>query len=381
MPGPLVLIFHRPAAASDPPLVRLLADVRGRLAEAQSALFVRAGAGEVRWIGRAEDSQSPASFGAALAALAPAGDGVIVLGSGAVPRLGPRDARQLVEVAGSGLRRALTNNRYSSDVCAIGVGAALRNLPPLPSDNALPRWLEERARFAVGELAARDRLALDIDTVQDVGLWALARDAPAWVGELVVSEGIGLTRREELRALSADPYAELLVFGRAGSATLRWLERSVRCRVRFLAEERGLRASTPLAILDETSGNATSGEGPEKTDEAAARIAFRRPARPPRATLGRLLERDGAGALAQIVGQLADGAIIDSRVLLADRWGPDEDLWPVPADRYASDLLRPAEIADPWLRALTASAAASRLPIMLGAHTLVGPGVRLLLGE
>jgi len=36
--------------------------------------------------------------------------------------------------------------------------------------------------------------------------------------------------------------------------------------------------------------------------------------------------------------------------------------WPDPEDRFASDLLLPATIADPWLRALTESAIASEVP-------------------
>jgi hypothetical protein len=66
-------------------------------------------------------------------------------------------------------------------------------------------------------------------------------------------------------------------------------------------------------------------------------------------------------------------------VLLADRLGADERSWPVAEDRYASDLLRPATIGDRWLHDLTAAAAAAPMPILLGGHTLVGPGVRLLL--
>ncbi len=38
-------------------------------------------------------------------------------------------------------------------------------------------------------------------------------------------------------------------------------------------------------------------------------------------------------------------------------------------------------MVDPWLRALTASAAAAPIPIVLGGHTLVGPGVRLVIGR
>jgi CTP:molybdopterin cytidylyltransferase MocA len=352
MAGPRVLIFHRPARADDAPLARLLAEARLRLAEQQAGLFGRLGAKVVFVHGAA------GSFGERLADAAPRGGGIVVLGSGAVPRLSVADARRLIDVAAGGGRHGLTNNRYSSDVCAISDAAVLTGVPPLPSDNALPRWLEERAAFSVGELSGRDRLALDIDTPQDIALWALAPGAPSWTRTIVAEHGLAIPRLAELRALAGDAYAELMLFGRAGSTTLRWLERNVRCRVRLLAEERGLRAASPLAI----------GEP-----------AGRRPPRPPRATLGLLLDARGPSSLGEVVGELADGAILDSRVLLAHRLGPDESGWPAAADRYASDLLQPELVADPWLRALTISAAESDRPIVLGAHTLVGPGVRLLL--
>ena len=91
--------------------------------------------------------------------------------------------------------------------------------------------------------------------------------------------------------------------------------------------------------------------------------------------------RGGPGALARTVAELADGAILDSRVLLADRLGPDEAAGLLPEDRYASDLLRPEAIQDPWLAELTASAAGAAIPILLGGHTLVGPGLGVLAGS
>ena len=47
-------------------------------------------------------------------------------------------------------------------------------------------------------------------------------------------------------------------------------------------------------------------------------------------------------------------------------------------DRFASDLLLPDRIVDPWLRDLTRSALEAPIPVLLGGHTLVGPGVRLV---
>ena len=99
--------------------------------------------------------------------------------------------------------------------------------------------------------------------------------------------------------------------------------------------------------------------------------------RPPVSVLGLLLEDAGPGALGSIVARVADAAVIDTRVLLAHRLGADERRWPPAADRFSSDLLLHERIADPWLRQLTAAAAEARTPILLGGHTLVGPGLRL----
>ena len=175
---------------------------------------------------------------------------------------------------------------------------------------------------------------------------------------------------ERLAALSevlTNRRAELLVAGRISSATLRWLDGGVACRVRALVEERGLRAASRLAQSGATTGS-----------------------RPPRSVLGELLDRDGPETLADAVARLADAALIDTRVLLAHRHGADESAdapaaassgpWPPAEDRFASDLLLPSSIADPWLRALAQSAATTPAdhPILLGGHTLVNGGLRLL---
>src|SRR5438128_753173 len=156
MTRPAVLIFHRPPAAADPPLVRVLAEIRGELARRQARLFERAGAAPAHFV---EEWHDGLAFGQVLAQLAPARGGLIVFGSGAVPRLALNDARRLVTVAAPGKRQAVTNNRYSSDIVAVGRAAVLRELPPLPSDNPLPRWLEEVARYAVVDLPGKERLA------------------------------------------------------------------------------------------------------------------------------------------------------------------------------------------------------------------------------
>jgi hypothetical protein len=102
--------------------------------------------------------------------------------------------------------------------------------------------------------------------------------------------------------------------------------------------------------------------------------------RPPVSTIGLLLDRDGPDEIGALVARLADGAVIDSRVLVAHRLGADEAGWPSPEDRYASDLLLADRVHDPWLQRLTLNAWSHEAPIALGAHSLVGPGLALALG-
>ena len=110
--------------------------------------------------------------------------------------------------------------------------------------------------------------------------------------------------------------------------------------------------------------------GPRATEPTAAAVGAGRPAGP-----------RGPGALGRIVAGLSDGALIDSRVLLAHRLGGDEAAWPPAEDRFASDLLLPDRVRDPWLAELTHSAVDATVPILLGGHALVGPGVHLALGD
>jgi len=217
---------------------------------------------------------------------------------------------------------------------------AIARLPDLTADNGLPRWLSELG-FDVVDLGRRWRLQVDLDSPIDGFLAGFGHD----VADV---ERVALTAAR-LRELVADPEAQLVVAGRTSSSTLRWLERSTASRSRVLIEERGMRTATQLQ-------------------------------KPARSVLGLLLDRHGPRELGAILGQLGDGAILDSRVLLAHRLGVDESAWPPPEDRFASDLLLHEQVRDPWLRDLTRAAADAPIPVLLGGHTLVGPGLRLLLG-
>ncbi len=374
------ILLREPGPTSGP-YERLLGKAQRRLAEHHAAAFRRrvqarqpvsahprspsavAPIAEVRIVRMPPDRRPFGAILRELAAAAPDDAGAIILGAGSIPLAGPAFLNALLDTATTGRSVALANSRYSADVVAVGRAAILRDVPDLPSDNALPRWLEEQARVPLVDRAGAWRLALDIDSPTDLVLLAHARRPPKSVRELGHDPRLVVARQRlaDVIAVAGDPRAELLVAGRTSAATLRWLETSVAARVRALIEERGLRASSPLA-------GAGAG-GPRGVS----------PRRPPASVIGLVLE-DRPEALGRMVARLADAAVMDTRVLLAHRLGADERAWPSPEDRFASDALDPGAVHDPWLRALTEAAVGASVPIVLGGHTLVGPGLRLALG-
>ena len=343
--GVLVAILHPEPADEDGPLTRAVAAARARLAERHATGFDAAGASVVQIVRGRPDGEP---FGRRVRALlddVPTGGGLIVLGSGAVPLLTAADRRRLVAFAAAGRPAALTNNLYSADLVAVAAAAtALRDLPDLEVDNVLPRWLAEVAGIPVTDLRARWRLGVDIDGPLDLVL--LGR---RWRSMLDEADTTAVrAAMATLRSVTEDPHAEVLVAGRVSAANLAWLEARTASRTRALIEERGLRT----------------------------RRAGQRPAA---SVLGALLDRDGPASFGAQLVRLGDAAIVDTRVLLAHRFGAGEAGWPAAEDRFASDLLLPARIADPWLRELTSAAVDAPIPVLLGGHTLVGPGLRLAL--
>jgi hypothetical protein len=363
-----VVILHPTADAASGPLTRHLTEARADLAERHRLGFAgaRDAAGkttdpgerrvEARVVSGPPDDRS---FGARLREIVDADrpDGLVILGSGAIPLATDRDRRRFIDAAAAPTRSALANNRFSADVVAIARVDLLPDIPDLPADNALPRWLDEIAGFDVRDRRRTWRLNVDLDSPLDLVLM----DPTLSIDRSAIAE-----RLAGLRAVSADRRAEVLIAGRTSATTLLWLEAHIEARTRAFVEERGLRAASRLA----QAGPPASGRQPPPDGRAVDR--------PPASVLGALLDRDGPASLGPLVARFADAALIDTRVLLAHRLGADEAAWPTAEDRFASDLLLHERIDDPWLRELTRSAATATIPILLGGHTLVGPGVRLV---
>jgi hypothetical protein len=143
-------------------------------------------------------------------------------------------------------------------------------------------------------------------------------------------------RIEALMRIVTTPEKELVVAGRVGAPVWTFIESQTACRVRMLAEERGMQAA----------GRDISGEA--------------------RSALGFLYKLVGPRDFFAKMAQLGDGMLFDMLVLFAHLgWRPGAD------ERFASYLFLAERIRPGPLREFTEAARDAPIPLLLGGHTLV----------
>ncbi|MGH2489776.1 MAG: hypothetical protein ACRDFR_09205 [Candidatus Limnocylindria bacterium] len=253
----------------------------------------------------------------------------------------------------------VANNRFSSDafVVAGDLTAALDVLAGLGADNSAPRALEA-AGFTVRDLSTAPWTRFDVDTPLDLALLRLATRLPGTRSldpaisaflegaQLPGGQPLMIPRAEQVLAVLRNRDAELVVAGRVPASAFAYLEEQAACRVRLFVEERGMRAA---------------------------------PANRPRSFLADWVTEKGATSLVEHLVDLGNAVILDTRVIMAALVGSaDPAVWPAPVERFASDFADPMPIGAEWLRELTTAAASASVPFVLGAHTLISEGLRIL---
>src|SRR5664279_2739223 len=207
----IVRILHLQAGPDAGPLEQFLTHARRAVGDRHVAGFRKAGADDVGLLaGPPDDTPFGARLRAILDRVGRTATGLVVLGSGSLPLATLADRRAFVDAATGTSRTALANNRYSADAISIARADELPAIPDLPGDNALPRWLEERAGWAVADLHLRWRLGVDLDSPLDVEL-TRAGALPADVGDTVRDRLAAVAR------VAADRRAELVVAGRTSA--------------------------------------------------------------------------------------------------------------------------------------------------------------------
>lgn len=320
------LVLTRAGDAGFVPLLAVTDDTEAR------AAFATAGADV------AAPKTDPFHFGQELLALSRARglERMATIGAGAGALMSTADLRRLREEIDAGEALVLSNNYYSADLVAFTPASALTVIDLPATDNPLPRRLHQQGGLSSRQLERSAATLLDVDTPADA---AVLKRHPACPPELRMLDTWDVEIGERIDALMrlvTTPDQELIVAGRVGAPVWSYLESQTACRVRMLAEERGMQAA----------GRDSSGEA--------------------RTALGFLYREIGPEAFFARMGELGNGMLFDTRVLFAHLgWQPSAQ------DRFASDLFRVDALADGELRAFTAAARAAPFPLLLGGHTLV----------
>ncbi|HEV8229543.1 MAG TPA: hypothetical protein VGQ86_06265 [Candidatus Limnocylindria bacterium] len=261
---------------------------------------------------------------------------IATIGAGAGALMTTQELRALREEIDGGEALVLSNNYYSADLVAFTPASALGVIDLPATDNPLPRRLHQQGGLSSRQLERSAATLLDVDTPADAAVLKRHPLCPPELAGLDTWDGELGERIDALMRLVTTPERELIVAGRVGAPVWSYLESQTACRVRMLAEERGMQAA----------GRDVSGDA--------------------RTALGFLYRETGPAVFFEQLAELGDGMLFDTRVLFAHLgWQPSAQ------DRFASDLFRTETLPHGDLREFTAAARTAKFPLLLGGHTLV----------
>lgn len=271
----------------------------------------------------------------------------VYVGGGGAPLLGAPELRAMVARiapgAGDAAGVVYANNYLSSDYVAFRPATALARTLPIRNDNDLAWRLHHDAGLArvAADPVPLDRL--DIDTPTDLALLRLVPEAGPRLRAYLDAHAPDLPALAAIEALMADPYRTLILAGRLNTQVLLAVERDVSFMKRLFIEERSMKAN-----------------GRQERGEVRSLLAI-------------LLREVGPERFFAHLAELGDAVVFDTRPLFA-HIAPSLSA----ADRFASDLLRPDQVADPEIRAFTQAACDAAVPVVLGGHSLVTGGLWVL---
>lgn len=269
---------------------------------------------------------------------------VLYVGGGSAPLLKVEQWAEILDRLGRAERLVITNNVHSSDWAAFTPAQeAASVIVDQANDNAIAWALVNERGFPVRALEASAGSRFDIDTPADLMIAQRHSEIGVHLRRYLDDLAWESHRLDAVLAEMRREGGSLVVAGRVSPAAWEAVQRATRCWVRVFAEERGMRAS-----------------GRQRNKEV-------------RSLLARHIDLVGFEGFFETLGELANGVLLDNRVILASR-----GLWPSALDRFNSDLYRWDQVENPFLRGLTRAAAEATVPVVMGGHTVVAGGLMVL---
>jgi len=303
-------------------------------------------ASQVEELGAIADlDESAFHFGRRLLELASAyrAQKLFYAGAGSAPLLSPSDLAEVAVRLSEGEGLVITNNLFSCDWVGFSPASALTEIRPPDSDNDLAWRLYDEAGLRPHVLPTSTATVFDIDTPAELGILKLYPGTRGRLAHFLKAVALDTHRIERVIRVLRDEQAFIFAAGRVPTYAWIRLEREALCRTRVLSEERGMRSS-----------------GRQGRGEVRSLLAY-------------LVEALGPEEFFRRLAEMADAAIIDTRVLMA-HWR----IWPSAEERFSADLLMPDAVSHPLLRDFTLAAREAPIPVLLGGHSLVCGGIMAL---
>ena len=262
---------------------------------------------------------------------------LLYFGGGSAPLITDEALETVIRQLAGDEVLAITNNKFASDWLGLSDARLLADwVPRLPRDNMLGWVLSNEAGVPVQaqEVSAASRL--DIDTPVDLLALTLHPATKEHLRRLLDSLPLPVSRLQRALDVLATPASHVFIAGRVAPEVWLSVNRATQSWLRVVSEERGM----------VSSGRQSRGEV--------------------RSLLASYVDQLGLERFFETLPEWADAAFIDTRVLLAHR-----QCWPDAQSRFASDLGRPGDVADDWLRSFTEKAVQAAIPVILGGHGLM----------
>lgn len=293
---------------------------------------------------RVDFSRAPFHFGRRLAGVIQAHEleSVIYMGGVSAPLLRREDLAGLARTLREQRKVVIVNNVQSADLVAFTPARTALEISPPENDNSLGYLLREAGLTRL-LMPNSPRINFDLDTPTDMMILALQRDCGPRALAALRNLDWDFHRLERAQDVLRQNSAEVVIAGRVGAPLITYINSNFPLRLRVYSEERGMKAL-----------------GREERGEVVSLLGF-------------LLDRIGPEGFFGDLEKMAHVAFLDTRVLFA-HWKRAVSEW----DRFHSDLGHHQVIGDPLVREFTQAAASTRIPVVLGGHSLVSGGLWLL---
>ena len=267
---------------------------------------------------------------------------VLYFSGASSPLLSYAEFGDIAQVLNENEQVVYVNNVQSADIVGWCPAKCLLTMEPPEMDNALGYQLRRQAHLPRLLMPHSSGIHFDLDTPTEILFLKLmpeispriraAVDVLDWNTNTLEAAWDVLRQKEFIPSV--------WMSGRIGAPIIEHINTHLRARLRIISEERGMKAMNLEA------------EGKVCSFVAA------------------FIQAAGCQAFFDWVSCYSDVAFIDTRVIFAHMKIKASE-----HDRFNSDLGNWQIIQDPFIREFTKAAAAAKIPIMLGGHTLILGGL------